>query len=620
MSGSARARKTPPPVAAPTALVQMFADGTGQVSPELAQVLHRYQELSKGQVHQIVVQSQGSQVPGRPVLSPVFQGYAAVGKGMGLGASGITYDLLRRVRERSVVLQAMHSARHAQLRAFSLRSFGTPGEIGWRVVHRDWRNPRARVPESIQRHIERASRRLSSPARMHGISTMGDVLAPLWDDFATINRPVLEVLRDADGDWSGLRPVDGGRIWDSAAWLSVWAAGAGRQYLDKPGLTDQQMLEIASSRLNVDLTNLARARYMYVESNIVVRTLDADSLIVGSACTRTDVTYGPYTPGYVENCLEVAVAAANALEYNSSFFTSGMTSDVLLLLRDGMGPGRYAQFARALRENTQGVARAHQPAVAEVPNPTQDVHALNVSGRTNKEMQFEVWASMLYALACAIYRMDPSTINVKPWDGGSGPSLNAPNREREISLAKEEGLRTDLRHIVAALLTPAVQEEHPDLEVHLDDGTFDPGRALELESKQLANTRSINEIRTANGDPPIRFYIPPDEWEKASEADRERHWANPFNMPGAAEIALRREQSAAMQQQAAGGGDDGAGGVEGMDDPTQQGGVEEPPDDEQQAELEAAYAREQARRLQDGDEEEDQGAAGRSRARGARGR
>jgi hypothetical protein len=562
-------------------LLSMLADGRGIIDKDLAAELAHYQNMAKGQISQIIVGDQLSDVPGRPVLSPVFQGMGAVGKGLGLGASGITFQLLRNIRERSIVLQAIHSARAAQMRAFSLRSYGTPGEIGWRVVHRDWRNPRARVPDSIQRHIERASRKLMSPSRMHGNFTMGDVLAQLWDDLATINRPALEVLRASDGTWSGLRPIDGAKVWDSAAWLSLWASGAGRQHL-KPTMSNREMLEVASSHMNVDLTNLARARYLYVENNVVLKALDAENLVVGSARTRTDVAYGPYTPGYVENCLEVAIAVANAWEYNGNFFTTGMTSDVLLLLRDGMGSKVFNQFARALRENTQGVSKAHQPAVAEVPNPTQDVHALNVSGRTNKEMQFEIWTAMLFALACAIYRMDPSTINCKPWDGGSGPSLNAPTREREISLAKEEGLRTDLRHLVAAMLTPVVQEEHADLEVHLDDGTFDPGRALELNSKAVATTDTPNEIRVREGKRPLGFFIHDDEWEKASDADKAKHEANVYNHIANSTMNMRA-QFMAMQAGQGGGGadpnDPNAGGPGGPGGPDgDMGGMA--PDDE----------------------------------------
>jgi len=589
-------------------LFRMMEDGSGWLAPDLAGELHRYNEMAKGQISQIMIRDQLSEVPGRPLLSPTFQGFAAVGKGQGLGAAGITYQLLRNIRERSVVLQAIHSARHAQMRAFSVRSYGTPGEIGWRVVHRDWRNPRARVPESVQKHIDRASRKLTAPSRMHQNFTMGDVLVQLWEDFATINRPALEVLRNDDGAWTGLRPVDGAKVWDSTAWLSLWASGAGRKHLDRPGLDSNAMLQIASEQLGADLTQLARSRYLWVENNTTVKPLDADNMVVGAARTRTDVAYGPYTPGYVENALEIGVAVANVWEFNSSYFSTGMTSDVLLLFKDGMSSRAYAQMTRSLRENTQGVSKAHQPAFMEVPNPTQDVHSLNVSGRTNKEMQFEIWTSMLFALACAIYRMDPSTINTKPWDGGSGPSLNAPSREREISLAKEEGLRTDLRHLISAMLTPVVQEEHRDLELHLDDGTFDPGKALELNSKAVQTTDTPNEIRVREGKRPLGFFIHDDQWDDASDADKEKHEANVYNHIANATMNGRAQFMAMQQQQQQ--GDSGRGGAA-ADTPDGAAGDEpgppgqDPDEGNEGDDYSAAYQRMQAQRAEDEDEAED---------------
>lgn len=468
-----------------------------------------------------------SQVPSIPITEPIYGIGGAVSRGQGVGPGSITFHLLRDVRERSPIFQAIHRARQAQMRAFGVESFGNKGEVGWRVVHRDFRNPRAEVPRSIQPYVRRAQAILRSPAKHYNVHTVGDLLAGTWEDFATLNRPMLELLRHPDGELGGLRVPDAATVWDTTRWLQQWARGdMARQMLGRyPNLRPEQQLEIASAHMRVDLVH---SRYLYVENGVPFHALREQDLLVGTALTRTDNRYGPYPPGYVEDCLEVGLHIVNAFEFNGSFFTTGMTSDVLLLLEDRMGDNAFRAFTKALAEATEGMQNAHRPPAIPVQNPDK-VKALNVFGRTSRDMQFEVWSGVLWAIGCAIYRMHPSTINVRSWDGGATPSLNAPSEERQISLAQEEGLRSDLRHLVEALLTPAVQSIHPDLIVQIDDGVYDPVKQGQINEVELRTRQTPNELRVADGQRALGPYVAPDDWEDASDEERDEHERNPYN-------------------------------------------------------------------------------------------
>jgi len=188
-----------------------------------------------------------------------------------------------------------------------------------------------------------------------------------------------------------------------------------------------------------------------------------------------------------------------------------------------------------------------------------DLKKLDLKGPP-KDMGFETWHSYLTAAACSIYRMDPSTINAKPWDGGSSPSLSAPNREQEIALAKEEGLQGDLEHLRLEILNPMVQRIHPDLEVVLEYGDFDPTKAATIYEMRARTDMTINEIRAEQGRRPLGFWISDEDYEQAKDEDKEKHDANPYN--NIANPAV--QQALAMQQQQAGmddgqGWDDGEG-------------------------------------------------------------
>ena len=547
-----------------------------RLPPELADAVRERFAARQGPV---------SQVPSLPILQPVAGVGGAVSRGHGLGPSGLTFETLRSVRERSPIFQAIHRARQAQMRAFGVESFGNKGEVGWRIIHRDFKNPRAEVPRSIKPYIERATRLFRRPAPRYNVHTVGDLLAGTWEDFATLNRPMVELLRHPDGSIGGVRVPDAANIWETSTWLMRWARGETARALFSryPGLTPEQQLHVASEHLGVDVVG---SRYVYVESGVPFHALRERDLLIGTALTRTDNRYGPYPPGYVEDCLEVALHIVNAFEYNGSFFTTGMTNDVVLLIKDTLGDQALRSFVQALTEATQGVQNAHRPAVLPVQNPDA-VKSLNVFGRSSRDMQFEVWDGVLWAIGCAIYRMHPSTINRRSSDAGASPSLNAPSEQKQIALAQEEGLRSDLRHLVEALLTPAVQEIHPDLIVQIDDGVYDPEKQGRINEVELRTRQTPNELRVADGQRPIGDYVAPDDWDDATDEERKAHERNPNNWiqnPTLVQALQSYHMMKDQQEQAAQQGQGGLGGGMPPDDgyPAEDGedGQEPEPDEE----------------------------------------
>jgi hypothetical protein len=424
---------------------------------------------------------------------------------------------LRWMRDSSPLIQAIHAARRTQVARMSRRWTGRPGDVGWRVVHKDHTDPLKQAPESIKPYIDRFTEILERPAPGYGQTSTASMMTLLEEDLLTLNRPVIEPLyhfRDTSRI-VGLRAVDGGIIWPTLDWLQRWRQGK--------KIRDDDLFSNASQAFEQEMTSI---EYVLVRDGIPQAFYPTGRLIVGSEQTRTDVRFAGWPPSRMEEALRMVTAQLDAWEYNHSFFTRGMLAELILTISPDTSEEDIQAFMDMLREGSQGVARAHQPLV--MPAKRGEIEKIDLKAN-NTDMMFGSWASMLIALACAVYRMDPSTINANPWDGGNSPSLSAPNRHMEIALAKEEGLQHDLQHITDAMLNEVARRCHPDLRVLWEYGDYDPKKAAEIAEIEVRTNTTVNESRLKKGDPPLGVYLDPEKYKTASDEDREKHDRNPYN-------------------------------------------------------------------------------------------
>lgn len=451
----------------------------------------------------------------------------AAPKGLGRFNS-LSMLALREIRERSPLLSAIHSARRTQITRLSQQWRGV-GTVGWRVVHRDHTAPNAKVPASIKPLIDEATRLIRCPSPTYCPNTAA-LLPPLEEDLLTINRPVVERLYSIYDDrlMVGFRPVDGGIIWPTLVFLQRWL-------LDNPGnslgydqgvLTGEQALEVLSHLMGHDLLT---AEYCLVREGIVERAYRPGQLIVAPMQTRTDVRFAGYPPGRVEDAAEILLNFMNTWEYNGVMFTRGMLAEFIIGVSGNVHDDDIDAFVDQLRLATQGSRRAWQPPILPLPEG-ETITKIDLKAN-NKDMGFETWLSLLIALTCGTYRMDPSTINAKPWDGGQGASLQAGNREQEIATAKEEGLQGDAQHLVLNILDPIVQQIHPDLLVLMETGDTDPRKDAEVIEIRTRSILTLNEGRMGQGLDPNGFWLSREEYEAASPEDQSKHDLNPWNMP-----------------------------------------------------------------------------------------
>lgn len=513
-------------------------------------------------------------VPSTPRHMLRDAGGVAVAKGHGRWPA-VTMELLREKRYMAPILQPIHQARQYQIRRLSQPWPGKPGTVGLRVVHKNHIRHHATQPESIQPFIARFERLLWSPAPSYGYKTLGNAVGALMEDLLTLNRPVVEKIPSVLDprrivQW---QPVDGATIWPTLMWVEKWKAENPQWSVgyDVGRLSDEDTLDIVSASLEHDLFG---AEYCLVREGILEAVYPPDRLIVNPIRNVTDIRFAGYPPSHVEVALSLISAFISTFDYNASYFTKGMLAEFILGLPADLHDDDVDAFVNMFREATQGVA--WRPPIIPLPHGKDTITKIDLKG-TNTEMGFEIWLSLLVALCTAVYRMHPSTVNAKTWDGGQKATISEGNETAEIGLAQEEGLQGDMQHLIEGTLNELARTCHPDLIVIAEYGNFDPQKEAQIYEIRGRTDLSRNEIRIERGEEPWGFFLTPSELKTASPEDQAKHNDNPWNWPtdptfaNAISAAKQREQQEkmmAMGQQPGGQGqgpdadgyDDGFGG------------------------------------------------------------
>lgn len=514
-------------------------------------------------------------VPNTPRNMQRDAGGIAVAKGSSRRDT-VSLEGLRRIRERAPILQVIHSARLYQVRHLCRKHNGKKGTVGWRVVHKDFHEPGKVPPESIKPYIARAEKLLEHPSPQYEVNSLRTVMGALVEDFLTINRPCVEIIHSLIDPKRivQFKHIDGALVWPTLLWLEKWKSAtpgwAGRYRAED--LTENDQLELASAALQWDLVG---ARYALVRDGLLEGVLKPGDAICAPMVNRTDITVAGYPPSHVEQAIDLVTAFIRAFDYNSNFFTRGMMAEFILAVRADYHDDDIDAFVDMWREATQGVDAAWQPPILPV-GAEGDVTKIDLR-QSNREMMFEVFFTVLLALAAAIYRMDTSPLNARPWDASGGSHMGNQNREQEITLAKEEGLQGDVQHLTDEILNPLIQRCHPDLMVKWEYGDDDPTKEAELFDKRTSMDWSRNDVRIMDGNAPRGFWLSDDDLKNASDEEKEKYQQNPWNWPkdtvfaGAIQAANQLEfQKSEMQQNAAGQpgqpGQPGPGAGPGQDD------------------------------------------------------
>lgn len=517
-------------------------------------------------------------VPGTP---PQVQRDMGLAVNRGAHRPAQSLQGLRETRYRGLIYRPIHSARHYQVRRMSKKWTGRKTDVGIYVAHKDHHDRNVEPPEGFDRYVKAFEKVLFRPLGGDNTTTLGDHLVRLWEDYATINRPVVEP-RGSLVDPSSITQwdvVDGALIWPTLFYAEVWWAKnahlAPSMGISRGRITTQDRIEALSLRLGMDLVG---AEYVCVQDGTPLNVYHRGDLLVAPRHNTTDVNFAGYPPSLVEDAIELARMHADSIDFTAIQLSKGSWANQMIGLPWDLSQQAFDAFVDMFRESSQGVRNAGQPLFLPMP-PGQDQQLRVVPlAQPINEMGFQAFISVVMSLATAVYRMHPSTINVRPWEGSSGHSLNQGSQTEEIGLAQEEGLQGDMGYLIEAILDPLAMRCHPDLRVFAYYADYDAQKEAAVITTRTQTEMTLNEARLEQGKRPIGAWLSDAEYVAASAAAKKAHDDNVYNH--IAPIAMAKlqaqqqkdsmeAQQKMMQQQ---GGQQPQGGQGGGDDPGDDGG------------------------------------------------
>lgn len=393
----------------------------------------------------------------------------------------LSYEVLRRMATRNAVIASIINTRVNQVSSFTRPARFDKSGIGFEIRLRDPNEvPTERDKElvvSIEKFLEQTGYN-----RDHSRDSFDTFIRKIVRDRLIYDQVTFEIVPDRKG-----RPAE------------FYAV-------------DASTIRVASERLEESLgqkiKDKDKIKYVQVVNGSVVAYFTADELAFGVANPRTDINVSPYGFSELEMLIHQVTSHLWAEEYNSRFFSQGGTTKGILNLKgvDMGSPASREQmeaFKRQWNSQLSGVLGAWKTPVLAVDG----LEYINVS-QSNREMEFEKWMNYLINIACAVYQIDPAEINF-PNRGGSGGTggggLGDGGIEERLSHSRDKGLRPLLR-FVESMINQHIVSKFDDRFVFSFTGidTKSDKEIIELQSRQVKVSRTVNEIRAEEGLEPIK--------------------------------------------------------------------------------------------------------------------
>ncbi len=197
----------------------------------------------------------------------------------------------------------------------------------------------------------------------------------------------------------------------------------------------------------------------------------------------------------LEGVLSVVANLLNADNYNGTYFEEGSFPPVILQLVGQMKQEELEAMREYLYQELTG--NFHRPAIMAGGSKAE---VLDLKNLTNNDMQFMQYMLFLSRLLAAAYGLSGQDI-------GLTDDLNKATSEVQVGLSQDKGYSSILHLLKETFNQEIIWKDFGFTELEFDwvaDDKIDPKDLADLNDKALRNgTKTINEVRQANGDQPF---------------------------------------------------------------------------------------------------------------------
>lgn len=352
---------------------------------------------------------------------------------------------------------------------------------GFMVRLRDRRQSGSRAAAQMCRNLESLIANcgmIRDPREFTTRQTFTALVSSAFDDSLTYDQMCIEVV-------NGSR-----RFGQSASYPELFKA------------VDASTIRLSADALmpyGLPADDFTTPRYVQVVDGQPVAQFDSTQMIFGVRNPSSDIYGCGYGTSELEYLVRILTAWLNAFARNDTYFKQGFTGRGFLIDRNNEYPMTEQQrtaLVSEMRELMVGVQGSHRLGFLQ-----GDLEFLNV-GNDTQDQQWGNWSDLQVKLVCAMYGVEPASINHLFGNQGQASSMNSGDQAAREDSTRQRGLVPKVRWLFERLDRHIVCQIDPDFELVPTGIRTDEATDLDEDVKRLA-FYTLNEVR-ARHDLPAR--------------------------------------------------------------------------------------------------------------------
>jgi len=494
---------------------------------------HSATDFIKSQAKELRKEENKAQFFSKFALAQNMVSYGAREKPAGTPMMPLLYE----AAEKSFIDAILIRARVDQMkRIWQKANSGKAKEVGFRVVHDRHDDPdykgsknddeRCREMEKLIANPTPAEYSELYPHQIRPHTGIKDFVSVCTKAELIIDRKVMLRYKRRDGQgYAAYHWLPGETIKPVDESLRAWA-----KKNEKDGKVTAASIEKMSYATGFDL---ARSAYVQLVDGMIVGAYTDEEISVHISNPSDRLNRFGYGTSKLELSLDVTTTLLMAWTYNKEMFKTNYPEAIMTIAGDFDAEGLQA-FKQQMMSEAGGVGNNWRLPIipaGEMDSFKLETHKLR---DTPKDMLFDTLFRMLVMFKAAAYGAHPSTLNLEMDSGQGGGSLNSPDPASEIEFSKEQGLMPALGDLCDWQTDAIVKPRYDDLKIVIVGlNPEDEKQATEIRVQKVGKWKTKNEARMEEGDQPLGFYLPPEQYNKLQEGDpkKEQYDANPWNYP-----------------------------------------------------------------------------------------
>lgn len=424
----------------------------------------------------------------------------------------VSFDALRAIARHSLINAAIHARRRMAVRACARKWDGRKSRPGWAIIHANHFQSRfdATTVPDLDERIRRVERLFLQPHPRFD-PTMSQLVVKLVEDHLTVDRITINTLRSVASNPDTPTPyptvqmthVDGATVWPADLYLDRFCAlnGIMRGSIPDRDLGIRQLYE----HNGVDLRDCAFVQVdPSLSTDAPVAFLREEDIRLYIANPSPELAHYGFGISPAEGSYSATSLFLHGISYVSTFFRDAFSEMVGVLAGANYQDEDARVIADVLRTHYAGIGNMHRTPIVRIDGQPGDLDFKPTRAHSASDMEFSETLHRATMFVHAHYGIHPSETFQDPNSPSSAGSLNAPDREAEVEVARDEGLFSILDTLADDVFTPIVQEWDPDLRfafLGLDDKSEQA--EVELRVKRIGATLTINEGRKEENLPPL---------------------------------------------------------------------------------------------------------------------